>query len=292
MTRNQEDKDGGGVRADMTAVLPLKAARVQFANSIAAAQDSWSSVPEAFRAGRRLPEPWEELFGPLRRGMVDELVVVGQIGQSLDGRIATVSGHSHYINGADGLDHLHRLRGMVDAVVIGIGTALQDNPQLTVRRVAGPSPARVVIDPRGRLPPGARLLTDDGADRLVLTSEGIEQRLPAGVETIALPCRDGHIAPAAILTALAQRGFRRIMIEGGAQTVSRFLRAGCLDRVHVIVAPLILGAGPLAFDLVPVQRVDDALHPPTRIHRFGDEILFDCDLAAQRVPVGRAKTSV
>ena len=83
MTRNQEDKDGGGVRADMTAVLPLKAARVQFANSIAAAQDSWSSVPEAFRAGRRLPEPWEELFGPLRRGMVDELVVIGQIGHDM-----------------------------------------------------------------------------------------------------------------------------------------------------------------------------------------------------------------
>jgi diaminohydroxyphosphoribosylaminopyrimidine deaminase / 5-amino-6-(5-phosphoribosylamino)uracil reductase len=291
MARNQEDKDGGGSGADVTAVLLPKAARVQFANSIAAAQASWSSVPEAFRAGRRLPEPWEELFGPLRLGMVDDLVVVGQIGQSLDGRIATVSGHSHYINGADGLDHLHRLRGMVDAVVIGIGTALQDNPQLTVRRVAGPNPARVVIDPRGRLSPGARLLTDDGADRLVLTSEGTETRLPAGVEPIALPCRDGHIAPAAILTTLARRGFRRIMIEGGAQTVSRFLRAGCLDRVHVIVAPLILGAGPLAFDLVPVQRVDDALHPPTRIHRFGDEILFDCDLTAQRVPVGLAKMS-
>ena len=71
-----------------------------------------------------MPEPWEELFGPLRRGMVDDLVVVGQIGQSLDGRIATASGHSHYINGLDGLAHLHRLRALVDAVVIGIGTAL------------------------------------------------------------------------------------------------------------------------------------------------------------------------
>jgi riboflavin-specific deaminase-like protein len=275
----------------MTVVLPPKGARVQFASSIAAARDSWSGVPEAFRAGRRLPDPWEELFGPLRRGAVDDLVVVGQVGQSLDGRIATVSGHSHYINGADGLDHLHRLRAMQDAVVVGIGTALQDNPQLTVRRVAGPNPARIVIDPRGRLSPDARLLTDDGAARLVLTAEGTTLQMPPGVETIALPCQDGHIAPAAILTSLVRRGFRRIMIEGGAQTVSRFLRAGCLDRVHVIVAPLILGAGPLAFDLVPVQRVDDALHPPTRIHRFGDEILFDCDLTAQRVPIGCANTS-
>jgi diaminohydroxyphosphoribosylaminopyrimidine deaminase / 5-amino-6-(5-phosphoribosylamino)uracil reductase len=275
----------------MTAVIPPTAGQAQLPNSIAPVNDSWAGVPEAFRAGRLLPDPWEDLFGPLRHGAVDDLMVIGQVGQSLDGRIATVSGHSHYINGTDGLDHLHRLRAMLDAVVIGVGTALQDNPQLTVRRVAGPNPARVVIDPRGRLPADARLLTPDGADRLVLTREGTALQLPAGVETIAFPCQDGQIAPTAILTSLARRGFRRILIEGGAQTVSRFVRAGCLDRVHVIVAPLILGAGPLAFDLVPVERVDDALRPPTRIHRFCDEILFDCDLTNQRVPVGCAKTS-
>ena len=105
-----------------------------------------------FRTSTRpLPQPWDELFGPLRAGTADDLVVVGQIGQSLDGRIATATGHSHYINGPAGLAHLHRLRALVDAVVIGVGTALADDPQLTVRRVAGPEPARVVIDPNGRL---------------------------------------------------------------------------------------------------------------------------------------------
>ncbi len=96
-----------------------------------------------------MPQPWAELFGPLRQGTVDDLVVVGQIGQSLDGRIATESGHSKYINGPAGLAHLHRLRALVDAVVVGVGTAIADDPQLTVRRVAGPQPARVVIDPEG-----------------------------------------------------------------------------------------------------------------------------------------------
>ena len=99
--------------------------------------DSWTAVPEAFRALTPLPAPWEELFGPLRAGAADGLVVVGQIGQSLDGRVATASGHSHYINGPAGLAHLHRLRALVDAVVIGMGTALADDPQLTVRRVSG-----------------------------------------------------------------------------------------------------------------------------------------------------------
>ena len=144
-----------------------------------------------------LPAPWDALFGPLRAGLVDDLVVVGQLGQSLDGRIATNSGHSHYINGPAGLDHLHRLRALVDAVVIGVGTALADDPLLTVRRVAGPNPARVILDPRGRLPADARVLTADGTRRLVVTGPTAQCALPDGVEVVALPADDGHIAPAA-----------------------------------------------------------------------------------------------
>src|SRR5262249_12014134 len=131
--------------------------------SCASAARSWAAVPEALRTGARLPDPWDVLFGPLRCGRVDDLMVVGQVGQSLDGRIATATGHSHYINGPEGLDHLHRLRAVVDAVVVGVATALADDPQLTVRRVAGPHPARIVIDPRGRLPTTARMLKADGA---------------------------------------------------------------------------------------------------------------------------------
>jgi hypothetical protein len=90
----------------------------------------WAKFIDAFRSSATpLPQPWGELFGPLRTGAVDDLVIVGQIGQSLDGRIATESGHSKYINGPAGLDHLHRLRSLVDAVVIGVGTALADDPK-------------------------------------------------------------------------------------------------------------------------------------------------------------------
>jgi len=253
--------------------------------------ESWLLVAHALRAGARLPSPWEAMFGPLRTGAVDDLVIVGQVGQSLDGRIATASGHSHYINGPDGLAHLHRLRAAVDAVIVGIGTVLVDDPRLTVRRVAGPQPARVVIDPRGRLPATARLLAADGVDRLVVTHEGTSLQLPAGVETIALPAENGQIAPNAIIANLARRGFRRILIEGGARTVSGFLAAGCLDRLHIVVAPLILGAGPFALELTPVALVDHALRPPICTHQLGDEMLFDCDLSAQRVAIGRAKKS-
>ncbi len=129
----------------------------------ARAAAAWEPFPAAFRnADVELDPTWEAVFGPLRHGRVDDLVLVGQCGQSIDGRIATPSGHSDYINGEAGLAHLHRLRALVDAVVVGIGTAIADDPQLTVRRVAGPNPARIVIDPNGRLPATARLLAGDG----------------------------------------------------------------------------------------------------------------------------------
>ena len=234
--------------------------------------------------------PWEEIFGPLRSVASGGTVAVGQIGQSLDGRIATESGHSHYINGPAGLAHLHRLRALVDAVVVGVGTAAADDPQLTVRHVAGPNPARVVIDPSGRLSAKARLFAPDGARRLIVTA-GATAVMPAGVEVITLPKAGGGIEPAAILAALAERGFRRALIEGGADTVSRFLAAGCLDRLHVVVAPIILGSGRAGLTLPPIERVDQALRAPVRTHRLDDEVLFDIDLSAQRAPVGRAKKS-
>ncbi len=218
-------------------------------------------------------------------------MVVGQIGQSLDGRIATETGHSHYINGPAGLAHLHRLRALVDAVVIGVGTALADDPQLTVRRVSGPHPARVVIDPADGCPSGAKLLADDGVRRLVVTGAGAQAAAAVRHRDRRLPKTDGQIAPAAILAALAERGLRRILIEGGADTVSRFLAAnvstGCTSwSRRSSSAP----AAP-SFALPPIARVDEALRCRCSVHRLDDEVLFDCDLSAQRMAVGRAKKS-
>ena len=258
-----------------------------------ASSDSWTDVPRMFRApDGALPSPWQDLFGPLRHGVVDGLVVVGQFGQSIDARIATQSGDSRYINGTAGLAHLHRLRALVDAVLIGVGTANIDDPQLTVRRVPGPSPARVIVDPGGRLPASARVLAADGIRRLVITRKGVASKLPPGVEIAGLPAADGQIAPAAILAALAARGFRRILVEGGANTVSRFLQARCLDRLHVVIAPIIIGAGPSSMTLPPIARVDHAVRAPMRAHVLGEELLMDCDLSGQRISVGVANTSM
>jgi diaminohydroxyphosphoribosylaminopyrimidine deaminase/5-amino-6-(5-phosphoribosylamino)uracil reductase len=254
--------------------------------------DTWESFVERFRSGQQpLPQAWADLFGPLCTGTVDDLVVVGQVGQSLDGRVATATGHSKYINCPAGIEHLHRLRALVDIVVVGVGTALADNPQLTVRQVAGPQPARAVIDPRGRLGANAKLFADDGVRRLLITTDGSRATPPPGVEVITLPAEDGNIAPCAIVASLAAAGMRRILIEGGADTVSRFIAARCLDRLHVNVAPVMLGAGGPGIDLPPLERADQAHRMPVRVHKIEDDVLFDCDLSGQRIAIGVAKKS-
>jgi diaminohydroxyphosphoribosylaminopyrimidine deaminase / 5-amino-6-(5-phosphoribosylamino)uracil reductase len=126
--------------------------------------------------------------------------------------------------------------------------------------------------------------------RLVVTAQGTKYTLP-NVDVLSLPAADGHLAPADILTGLAAQGFRRILIEGGADTLARFLSARCLDRLHVVVAPIVLGAGRASITLDEIDRVEEALRPPTRVHWLDGEVLFDCDLSAHRVSRERAKTS-
>ena len=256
------------------------------------APDAWESFVELFCDGQQpLPRGWGEMFGPLQSGTVDDLVIVGQLGQSLDGRVATATGHSKYINCPAGIEHLHRLRSLVDVVVVGVGTAIADNPQLTVRHVAGPQPARAVIDPRGRLGEDARLFAEDGVRRLLITVEGADAKAPSGVEIIALPAQDGNIAPSDIALALKRAGMRRMLIEGGADTLSRFIAAGCLDRLHVTVAPVMLGAGGPGIKLPPLERADQAHRMPTQVHKIEEDVLFDCDLSGQRMVLGVAKKS-
>jgi riboflavin-specific deaminase-like protein len=225
------------------------------------------------------PPEFSAVFAPFAGGTPERPFVVAQIGQSLDGRVATTSGDSKYINGAAALDHLHRMRAHVDAVVVGVGTVVADDPQLTVRRVAGRSPARVVIDPRGRTPARAQWLADDGARRCVVRGEGGQDTACDGVETFAVAASGSRLCPHAIVAELGRRGFARILLEGGPGTISGFLEAGAIDRLHVLVAPVLIGSGRSALDLHPVPALADALRPSCSVYPLaGGEALFDCDL--------------
>ncbi|TQM91642.1 RibD family protein [Roseinatronobacter monicus] len=217
------------------------------------------------------------LYGPLARRDLTPMVVA-QIGQSLDGRVATVSGDARDVSGPDGLAHLHRLRALVDGVVIGVGTALHDNSRLTVRLCSGPNPARIVIDPKGRLPDDAPALRADGARRLVV--QAVERPRIAGVEVIRLPLVDGIFRPRDILSALQKSGLSSLLIEGGGITIAGFLEAGLLTRLQVAVAPLLIGAGPASLTTkIPHLKLADCIRPDTRVFGLGSDVLFDCGLS-------------
>lgn len=221
----------------------------------------------------------ETAFQRLTRHRGPEPLVIAQLGQSLDGRIATPTGASKYINGADALGHLHGLRARVDAVVIGVGTAIADDPRLTTRHCAGPCPQRVVIDPAGRMPATLTMLTDAHGPVMAVTRHGA--RLPPGCLQIALDADDGGlIPPRAIVAALAARGFGRILIEGGAETLARFIDAGAVDELHLMVAPIVLGSGKTGLNLAPIETLEQAMRPRVRTMRFRDgDMLCMCTLA-------------
>ena len=206
--------------------------------------------------------------------------VIGQLGQSLDGRICTESGDSHYVNGDASLTHLHRLRALVDCVLVGVGTVVADHPRLTVRRVTGPHPVRVVLDPRGRAPDDVSPLApeDDAPATLHLVGASRLEHLgtpAAHVRRIPLPESDQGVAPRDVLAALAVAGCRRVLVEGGANTISRFVADGALDRLHVLVAPLLIGSGRPGLSLPPIERLCDAARPEMRRYPLGDDVLFD-----------------
>ncbi|MEE2638215.1 MAG: RibD family protein [Acidobacteriota bacterium] len=221
------------------------------------------------------------LYLPLR---TDPGLVIGQIGQSLDGRIATETGHSHYVTGPTDIQRLHRLRALVDAVIVGAGTVTADNPRLTVRAVDGPNPVRVVLDPSGRVQPDRAVFQDGAAETIVVRAVGGHQGAVTTGERLELPLetRDHRdhpsFAPAAVLGALRARGLRRILVEGGGITVSRFLQARVLTRLHVTVAPLLIGSGRHALDLPPIASLTQAWRPPCRVFHLGNDVLFDLDL--------------
>lgn len=204
-----------------------------------------------------------------------------QLGQSLDGFIATRTGDADYVTGEEDRRHLHRLRALADAVVVGAGTAVADNPQLTVRACPGPNPVRVVVDPHGRVPLEHRVFTDGSAPTLWVVGAGsdTDKAVQEGVDILTLPDSDAF-APNRLVQTLTRRGLGRVLIEGGGVTVSRFLDEGALHRLYVTVAPVLLGDGVpgLRFAGQPVMR--DALRPPVRRATLGEDTLFELELRA------------
>lgn len=199
-----------------------------------------------------------------------------KLATSLDGRIATASGDSKWITGERARAEAHLLRARHDAVLVGSGTVLADDPDLTCRLpgMADRSPVRVVADGRLRMGLDANLVrTARAVPTWVLTAAGVgdgakrASLAAAGVEVLEVACgADGRLAPEAMAAALAARGLTRVMLEGGGELAAAFLRAGLIDHVAWFHAPKLLGGDAVAaLSALGLQRVADA--PVLRLHR-------------------------
>ena len=226
-------------------------------------------------AARRLLE----LYLPLCRGC-PERFVVAHLGQSLDGRIAAANGASRWVTGDEDIVHNHRMRALFDAVVVGAGTVAHDDPQLTVRAVPGPDPVRVVLDTQRRLGAEYRVFNDGAAPTLLLCAADLAKpgERQGQAEVLGAATSDQSLCPHAVLDCLAERGLPRVFVEGGGVTVSRFLAAGCLHRLQITIAPLILGSGRPSITLPEIEQLSAGLRPVVRRHDLGADVLFDCRL--------------
>lgn len=233
---------------------------------------SRSMDPEA----KNIAQLFLPLLGPIP---ADRPLVVGHLAQSLDGYIAKVDGESHWISGPEDLDHTHRLRAFCDAVLVGARTVSRDDCRLTVRRCEGSHPLRVVLDPSGALDHNKAVFQQqEGA---VLHVVSTPTTSAPGVEQLTVASTEGHFDLKALCSVLHQRGVRRLFIEGGGVTITRFLMAGLLDRLHLAIAPILLGHGRPGFAAPFGRSLSESPRPSVAVIPMGNDWLFDCDLGSE-----------
>ncbi|HEY6556702.1 MAG TPA: RibD family protein [Polyangiaceae bacterium] len=223
-----------------------------------------------------------DLYLPLCTGKYAGRLCIAHVGQSLDGQIATASGASKNVTGPENIRHMHRLRALCDAVLVGAETVEADDPQLTTRLVPGENPTRVVIDPTLRSTKDRRLYRDGAAPTLILCSSACAEGAArvGHAEVVAVPCSARALAPESIIRTLNERGLGRLFVEGGGVTVSRFLQAGALSRLHVTISPIFIGSGSPGIVLSGIDQLDQARRPSARRFDLGQDVLFDCDFSA------------
>lgn len=212
--------------------------------------------------------------------------------QSLDGRIATGTGDSKWISSSVARRFAHQLRREHDAILVGIGTVLADDPELTVRLVSGCDPLRIVVDTRLRIPLNSRVLANGAASNtLVVTGQGADvarmrgiTRMGAEVLQLAGSPDYSKVDLARLLEELGQRGIASVLAEGGKRIITSLLAARAVDRLIAVIAPKLIGQGTEAIGDLGITRLNDAIaFSSVHISRLGPDVVFDGRLSRPTV---------
>lgn len=222
----------------------------------------------------------EAYFKYIQTGMP---FVTLKFAQTLDGRISTLTGDSKWISSDKSLQWAHRLRSQHDAVMVGVGTVLKDDPQLTVRLAKGRNPVRVVADSRLRTPLGSSILKEqDIAQTIIGTTKRADLDIMAAVKALGADImvlsedREGEVNLRELLTRLGQRNISSVLVEGGATTITSILRQGLADKMVVIIAPKILGKGLEAVGDLGIREVRHSLKLLfDKVYRKGEDLIIE-----------------
>jgi riboflavin-specific deaminase-like protein len=239
------------------------------------------SGPSLPHAGDDAAATLAALLGPLTQPPTapDGVWVTAHLAQSLDGRIATMRGVSQWISDRADILHTHRLRALHHAIIVGGGTVAADDPQLTTREVEGESPVRIVLDTERRLPATHRVFAGEAPTLLAVAADVAGDERHGEAEVLRLPRNAaGGLDLGQLLRRLRMRGLTHVFVEGGGVTVGRFLAAGLLDRLHIAVAPLLLGSGLPSLVLPEAMKPEDGVRAPVRTYPLGADMLFDLAL--------------
>jgi len=208
--------------------------------------------------------------------------------QTIDGRIASATGHSQWISSKASRRFAHALRAEHDAVLVGVDTVIRDDPELTVRLARGRNPVRVIVDSTLRIPEDVTVLQNQrkATTLIAVTPQSSQKKRlhfrERGIETIVID-EDGagRVDLRKLLIALGEKGLSSVLVEGGSNIITSFVKEGLPDRIVIITAPKILGRGIEAVGDLGIQTVDESIRLSVkRIMKKGDDIVADLRLMA------------
>ena len=197
---------------------------------------------------------------------------IGQIGQSLDGKIALNNGNSHYINEKESIIYLHCLRSISDGVLVGVNTIMKDNPFLTTREIKGDNPIRLIIDPSLKLTNRYNIFKDNNKN-IIFTNSSKEKKLK-NTSIVKFPKKNFTLS---IFKYLRKTSLKTILIEGGPTTLSHFIEHKLINYMQFIISPTIIGSGIDSLKLKPISDLKSAIRVKNTINKLGKEIIVTLD---------------